>query len=158
MLSVWSEVRTMDGDEHEVVRCVDDRVEDAECVPKKRCYHVGVGLGVGTPEGTSQTSRAIAAMGRVLRALIELRRSHGSRNTADSGRGLWTRAPKLLDTNLILPHVASRLAAHCSAVSCFGSVTTRSDTPPSDEPGGCRVRRSALQEAGDMEARACWGK
>ena len=35
-MSVWSEVRTMDGDEHEVVRCVDDRVEDAECVPKKR--------------------------------------------------------------------------------------------------------------------------
>ena len=36
MLSVWSEVRTMDGDEYEVVRCVDNRVEDAECVPKKR--------------------------------------------------------------------------------------------------------------------------
>ena len=141
MLSVWSEVRTMDGDEHEVVRCVDDRVEDAECVPKKRCHHVGVGLGVGTPEGTSQTSRAIAAMGRVLRALIELKRSHGSRNTADSGRGLWTRAPKLLDTNLILPHVASK-----SAVSLFSGFMSRIGNDPVRHPPVRRTRGQSSEE------------
>ena len=102
---------------------------------------VGVGLGVGTPEGTSQTSRAIAAMGRVSRALIELRRSHGSRNTADSGRGLWTRAPKLLDTNLILPHVASR-----SAVSLFSGFMLRIGNDPVRHPPVRRTRGLSSEE------------
>ena len=62
-------------------------------------------------------------------------------NTADSGRGLWTRAPKLLDTNLILPHVASK-----SAVSLFSGFMSRIGNDPVRHPPVRRTRGQPSEE------------